>query len=91
MDANIKSLAISVLRRHALASSQSHPRATVETRMGLPETGAAKAARCGSPKCAGCYSVGVIDGRERFIHPPKASEGWGEWFRKWDPKGERPQ
>ena len=21
--------------------------------------------------CAGCYSIGVIDGRERFIHPPK--------------------
>ncbi|HWP84015.1 MAG TPA: hypothetical protein VNN17_02405 [Terriglobia bacterium] len=21
--------------------------------------------------CAGCYSIGVVDGRERFLHPPK--------------------
>ena len=46
--------------------------------------------RCGSPHCASCYSVGVIDGRERFIHPPKASLQWQEWLRRWEPKG-KPQ
>jgi hypothetical protein len=46
---------------------------------------------CGSADCAGCYSVGTIDGRERFIHPPKASEEWQEWFRKWQPKVKRTQ
>jgi hypothetical protein len=26
---------------------------------------------CPGPSlCAGCYSVGVVDGRERYIHPP---------------------
>jgi hypothetical protein len=54
-------------------------------------------ARCGSPTCAGCYSVGEIDGRERFIHPPKASPEWLEWSAKWNlakwqpPEGSRTQ
>lgn len=40
----------------------------------------ATAARCGSPHCAGCYSVGVIDGRERFLHPPKGKPiDWTAW------------
>lgn len=41
----------------------------------------------GSDKCAGCYSVGVLDGRERFIHPPRASAEWGAWLRRWRPTG----
>jgi len=44
-------------------------------------------AACGSGACAGCYSIGAVDGRERFIHPPKASAEWEEWLRKWQPKG----
>lgn len=44
-------------------------------------------APCGSPDCAGCYSIGAIEERERFIHPPKASAEWEEWLRKWQPKG----
>jgi hypothetical protein len=48
-------------------------------------------ARCGSPTCAGCYSVGVIGGVERFVHPPKSSEDWQEWLRRWEPKGGRAQ
>jgi hypothetical protein len=42
---------------------------------------------CGAPHCGGCYSVGEINGRERFIHPPKASAEWEAWLRKWPPKG----
>lgn len=30
----------------------------------------------GPDKCGGCYSVGVIDGRERFLHPPKPAMRW---------------
>ncbi len=30
----------------------------------------------GPEKCAGCYSVGIMDGRERFVHPPKVSQEW---------------
>ena len=30
----------------------------------------------GPEKCAGCYSVGVVDGKERFLHPPKAAMRW---------------
>jgi hypothetical protein len=41
----------------------------------------------GPEQCAGCYSVGVIDGRERFIHPPKASADWEAWLKRWGPKG----
>jgi hypothetical protein len=26
----------------------------------------------GPEKCAGCYSIGVVDDNERFLHPPKA-------------------
>jgi hypothetical protein len=30
---------------------------------------------CPGPEyCAGCYSVGVVDGRERFVHPPKGRQ-----------------
>jgi hypothetical protein len=52
---------------------------------------------CGSPSCAGCYSVGESNRRERFIHPPKSSAEWLEWRAKWDlakwrpPKGSRTQ
>lgn len=42
---------------------------------------------CGSPHCGGCYSVGVIDGKERFLHPPKISDDWEEWLARWKPKG----
>jgi hypothetical protein len=41
----------------------------------------------GTERCAGCYSVGLLDGRERFIHPPRASAEWEAWLRKWEPKG----
>lgn len=41
----------------------------------------------GLERCAGCYSVGSIDGRERFIHPPQASPDWQAWLRCWLPKG----
>lgn len=30
----------------------------------------------GPEKCGGCYSVGVVDGKERFLHPPKAATSW---------------
>ena len=42
---------------------------------------------CGSPHCGGCYS---ISGR-RFLHPPKVSQSWKEWFEQWQPKGDRLQ
>ncbi|HZT71726.1 MAG TPA: hypothetical protein VFC10_18495 [Terriglobia bacterium] len=43
---------------------------------------------CPGPElCAGCYSVGIIDGRERFIHPPRASEEWLAWLARWQPRG----
>ncbi len=33
-----------------------------------------------SDKCGGCYSIGVIDSRERFIHPPKGKPiDWTAW------------
>jgi TubC N-terminal docking domain len=41
----------------------------------------------GLEKCVGCYSIGVVGGSERFIHPPKASEDWEAWMRRWEPKG----
>lgn len=41
----------------------------------------------GHDKCAGCYSVGVLDGRERFIHPPVASAEWEVWLKRWEPRG----
>ena len=44
----------------------------------------------GPDKCGGCYSVGVIDGRERFIHPPKVSPEWNAWLTKWQPKKGNP-
>lgn len=87
MTTDIKSLAMSVLRRHGVVASQSQPLEAGEIGVRLAQTALAP---CGSTDSAGCYSVGVIDGRERFIHPPKASEDWLEWLRKWEPKGERP-
>ena len=34
----------------------------------------------GPEKCAGCYAVGVVDGRERFLHPPKGKPiDWSRW------------
>ena len=30
----------------------------------------------GPEKCAGCYSIGVVDGNEQFLHPPKAPIRW---------------
>ena len=44
-------------------------------------------AACGSPDYAGCYSIGVFDGRERFIHPPKPSPDWLDWLKRWERKG----
>ena len=41
----------------------------------------------GPDKCVGCYSVGVLDGRERLIHPPGASADWKAWLKRWEPKG----
>lgn len=38
-------------------------------------------------KCAGCYAVGELSGRELFIHPPKASVEWEAWLKRWEPKG----
>ena len=38
---------------------------------------------CGSPNCAGCYSVG--DGRR--IHPPKTGLEYREWLERWEGKG----
>lgn len=48
----------------------------------------ARSPQCPGPElCAGCYSIGAIDGRERFIHPPKASPEWKAWLERWQPKG----
>ncbi len=55
-----------------------------------PEIQPGELAACGSPECAGCYSIGVIDGRERFIHPPKPSPEWKAWLERWQPKS-KPQ
>lgn len=41
----------------------------------------------GPDACAGCYSVGVVDGVERFIHPPKSSPEWGAWLQRWRAEG----
>jgi hypothetical protein len=42
--------------------------------------------RCPGPdKCGGCYSVGIIDGWERFIHPPRVSTNWRDQLKKWEP------
>ena len=38
----------------------------------------------GPEKCAGCYPIPG----GRYIHPPKASPEWKDWFRKWEPKGD---
>jgi hypothetical protein len=62
-----------------------------------PKVAGGELARCGSANCAGCYSVGEIDGRERFVHPPRPSPEWLVWRAKWDiakwrpPKGSRTQ
>ena len=36
----------------------------------------------GPEKCGGCYSVGVIDGEERFIRPPVSSPEWKKWLKQ---------
>ena len=42
-------------------------------------------APCGSPECAGCYSViHPESGKAVRIHPPKASR---EWLERWEPNG----
>jgi len=41
-------------------------------------------AECGSPSCNGCYSIG--DGRK--IHPPRTSQKYLDWLRRWEPTGE---
>ena len=40
-------------------------------------------AACGSAHCAGCYEValGVL------IHPPKCSEDYRAWHKRWEAKG----
>ena len=53
---------------------------------GQPVTGYG---RCPGPeKCAGCYSIGVVDVRERFLHPPKVSQSWLDWLTEWQLKGD---
>lgn len=47
--------------------------ASASLRIKAPEPSQAgtSLAACGSAHWAGCYSMGTIDGRERFIHTPK--------------------
>lgn len=40
-----------------------------------------------APDCGGCYSVGMTDGGERFLHPPRVSEDWKGSLARWAPKG----
>lgn len=41
---------------------------------------------CPEPdRCQGCYSIGVIDGRKRFLHPPRVSREWRAWLERWQP------
>ena len=42
----------------------------------------------GPDRCGGCYSVGVVGGKERFLYPPQVSPDWKAWFDKWKPKGQ---
>ena len=30
------------------------------------------------------YSIGVFDGRERFIHPPESGLAWKAWRARWE-------
>ena len=45
------------------------------------QSGQPATSQCPGPeKCAGCYSIGVLDGRERFIHRPKGKPvDWTGW------------
>lgn len=36
----------------------------------------------GHKKCAGCYVVAVIDGFERWLHPPRVSQFWEKYQQK---------
>lgn len=45
----------------------------------------------GPDRCQGCYSVGVVDGRERFLHPPRASQERRTWLERWQPGHRRVQ
>ena len=38
----------------------------------------------GPEKCAGCYPIHG----GRYLHPPKPSQSWRAWLRKWQPEGD---
>ena len=44
-------------------------------------------AACGDPACNGCYDVG--DGRK--IHPPRTSQKYLDWLKRWEPTGAQRQ
>lgn len=50
-----------------------------------PERNGQEPAPCGTLNCAGCYSIGTIDGRERFVHPPKLGDEYSAWLARWQP------
>lgn len=46
----------------------------------LERAGEIKLGCPGSEKCTGCYSIGAVDGRERFLHPPRGKAiDWTTW------------
>lgn len=84
MNVSIKSLAMTVLQRHSGIPAQSHPAKPGETERKPCETAPAnpsKLALCGQSHCAACYEVAP----GRSIHPPKPSEDWLEWLKRWAP------
>ena len=84
MTGSIKSLAMTVLQRHSGVPDQSQPLEPRETSGKPHETVTAhpsKLASCGQPNCAGCYELEP----GRRIHPPKPSEDWLEWLKRWAP------
>lgn len=96
---SLKTLAVGVLERNTAARQACNTApddvlqrdathdATMQHSCDTPEP-PSRSPQCPGPEvCAGCYSVGVIDGRERFIHPPKASPEWKAWLERWQPKG----
>ena len=63
-----------------LASLARHKAEIITVLAGGKTTGLGK---CPGPeKCGGCYEVsaGV------HMHPPRVSEDWAAWLRKWQPK-----
>ena len=51
------------------------------------ETGRTGKSKCHSPeKCAGCYPIHG----GRYLYPPKPSQSWLGWLRKWQPKEGNP-